>query len=72
MPVPVMHAAPPEPRLRLQYLPISQCYAFTFGDALIRLHVAERTLFERKEEAIASARLCGLNVDDQGEVSLRD
>ena len=71
MPIPVMHAAPAEARLRLQYLPISQRYAFTFGDALIRLHVADCTLYEHKTEAIANARLCGLNVDDQGEVSIR-
>jgi hypothetical protein len=72
MAIPVYKISPPVPRLRLQFLPSNGCHAFTFGDALVRLHVASVTLYGRKEEAIADARLCGLTVDDEGEVSLLD
>jgi hypothetical protein len=58
--------------MRLQYLPTNQRYAFTFGDALIRLHVADATLYAWREHAIADAQLCGLVVDDEGEVMLRE
>jgi hypothetical protein len=68
--IPVYKRAPKEARLRLQFLPVNLGFAFTFGDTLIRLHVADRTIYTHKWEAIADARLCGLAVDDEGEVSI--
>lgn len=70
MPIPVYKRVPTQPRLRLQFLPVSQAYAFTFGDALIRMHVADCTFYQHKTQAIADARLCGLAVDDVGEISI--
>lgn len=69
MPVSIYKSGPPVARLRLQLMAGNR-YAFTFGDALIRLHVSAVTLYGRKEEAFADARLCRLSIDDEGEVSI--
>ena len=56
--------------MKLTFLPVNQRWAFTFGHALIRLHVSDRTLYETREQAIADAALCALRVAPDGTVSV--
>lgn len=58
--------------MRLAYLPISMAWAFLFGDTIVRLHVADKSLYMDRSEAIADARLCGLSVAKNGEVIVRE
>lgn len=70
MPVSTYKSGPPVARLRLQHMN-GHAYAFTFGYVLVRLHVSNVTIYGHKQEAIADAHLCGLSVDDEGELSIR-
>lgn len=55
--------------MRLAFLPVSQVWAFLFGAVIVRLHVADRSLYQSRAEAVADARLCGLSVAKDGEVT---
>jgi hypothetical protein len=59
------------PSLRLRYLPVNAIWTYVFGDTLLRLHVADKTFYLRRAEAVADARLCGLDVAPDGAVTVR-
>lgn len=58
--------------MRLIRLPVNRCWAFVFGDALVSIGGECRTLFPTREEAVSYVSMCGLDVDSEGIVSVRD
>ena len=58
--------------MRLVRLPVNLCWAFLFGDALVSIGGECRTLFPTREEAVSYVSRCGLDVDSEGVVSVRD
>src|SRR6266571_6538916 len=53
--------------MRLQYFPANGAWAFTFGDALIRMRDAEM-FFRKRSDAVAEAKRAGLTVERNGSI----
>lgn len=59
--------------LRLSYLPANLAWAFTLGDSLVRFYPqgeAAPLLFTNGPDAVRVARDCGLDVNEDGTISV--
>ena len=55
--------------MKLQYLMVNQAWVFTLSDSLIRM--GDGPMFhETRDNAVYEARICGLTVDNRGNVKV--